>query len=680
MVLLFWVATLHPPPCHVLSHPVAQRALMAAALLHSAMLSGASLHASIPPPSPSPHHSPPPHQAPDRMHNAHKGLVLFFVGAGLNPVNQVHIPGSDEIFIRLAAPYVPSTALHCPPLPAHCPPTALHCPPTALPLPAHCPPLPAHCPPTARPLPSTARPLPTHCPPTAPTHPLLASLCVLSTLSVPPPVSVSLHVSRLQQLSASTSPLPFSPPLGLRYPFPPMQRACSMVVDLGILEMMLQQVPMMPISFKVGPPGIGPRADLIEEEITARECKMNECEMNECKMNECEMNECKMNECKMNECEMNECEMTNTIAMFLDHPDEWEWLTPLPMAKSIIRALDATQLASIIRALDATQIAVRDLLPHVPVSRCLHTYVCQYLNHYLASLSPPCMLQVASVGVRPSHFTPLPAHGQVHHLCLRFAAARAGEIVCASGKDGVLSAAAAAAAHVLVEGFVSIGVSKRAGMSYFAAALDKRVVAFITYGYDVLNVVPNLQHMHDSLGGWPILLKFNSEYNISQRLHSHHYRKMAEAIDPYTLIDRMDMPKLLISASNDEFFLIDDSYYFLKDMPQPTQLKIVPNLYHMVIQNSFWACNACLSFFSSLLRLFHRLPPPHLLFPLLSLLPPSHLPPTIRHTTQVSPSPLSSKSIPPVPLSPPPPALPSPGLDPTPPPLLPLPPPHLHPL
>ncbi|CAI7856608.1 unnamed protein product [Closterium sp. NIES-53] len=281
--------------------------------------------------------------APDRMHNAHKGLVLFFVGAGLNPVNQVHIPGADEIFIRLAAP---------------------------------------------------------------------------------------------------------------------------MVVDLGILGVMLQQVPMMPISFKVGPPGIGPRADLIEEEITA-----------------------------------------HTIAMFLDHPDEWEWLTPLPMAKSIIRALDATQLA------------VRELLPHVPV-----------------------------------------------------------------------------------EGFVSIGVSKRAGMSYFAAALDKRVVAFITYGYDVLNVVPNLQHMHDSLGGWPILLKFNSEYNISQRLHSNEYRKMAEAIDPYTLIDRMDMPKLLISASNDEFFLIDDSYYFMKDMPQPTQLKIVPNLYHMVIQNSFWAYDASISFFSSILE------------------------------------------------------------------------------
>ncbi|CAI5460830.1 unnamed protein product [Closterium sp. Yama58-4] len=136
----------------------------------------------------------------------------------------------------------------------------------------------------------------------------------------------------------------------------------------------------------------------------------------------------------------------------------------------------------------------------------------------------------------------------------------------------------------------------------------QRVVAFITYGYDVLNVVPTLQHMHDSLGGWPILLKFNPEYNISQRLHSKEYRKAADLIDPYTLIlsaawtcmdhvwpsstrmdmhapcvtflstplsppphhvqeaidlytfiDRMDMPKLLISASNDEFFRIDDS-------------------------------------------------------------------------------------------------------------------------
>ncbi|CAI5935565.1 unnamed protein product, partial [Closterium sp. NIES-64] len=386
--------------------------------------------------------------APDKMHNAHKGLVLFFVGAGLNPVNQVHIPGADEIFIRLAAP-----VCMC--------------------------------------------------------HPL-----------------------------------------------------CRMVVDLGILGVMLQQVPMMPISFKVGPPGIGPRAELIEEEITAHTIAMFLDHPDEWEwltplphgrtLSSSTHMMCHASLCTLAHAPVSPPTHADTLAMFLDHPDEWEWLTPLPMAKSIIRALDATQLA------------VRELLPHVPVS----------------AAAAHCFARMVSASL-----IPLPM---------------ATSIICALHATHL--AARELLPHVPVEGFVAIGVSKRAGMSYFAAALDKRVVAFITYGYDLLNLVPNLQHMHDSLGGWPILLKFNSEYNISQRLHSNQYRKAAEVIDPYTLIDRMDMPKLLISASNDEFFLIDDSYYFMKDMPQPTQLKIVPNLYHMVIQNSFWAYDASISFFSTILE------------------------------------------------------------------------------
>ncbi|CAI5967875.1 unnamed protein product [Closterium sp. NIES-65] len=536
--------------------------------------------------------------APDKMHNAHKGLVLFFVGAGLNPVNQVHIPGADEIFIRLAAP-----VCMC--------------------------------------------------------HPL-----------------------------------------------------CRMVVDLGILGVMLQQVPMMPISFKVGPPGIGPRAELIEEEITA-----------------------------------------HTLAMFLDHPDEWEWLTPLPMAKSIIRALDATQLA------------VRELLPHVPVEGFVAIGVSKRAGmSYFAAALDKVRCSVASNACMPlPFFIPSPLPNPLPHLPnqppispprtpsspsaggvlagihmarrygLRTHGYRAEQIPLPSHPLDPLHFPIA---PVSDDWWCPICSTCAPLPSGYMCLLPpppspvQRVVAFITYGYDLLNLVPNLQHMHDSLGGWPILLKFNSEYNISQRLHSNQYRKAAEVIDPYTLIDRMDMPKLLISASNDEFFLIDDSsvlpcpfmllhvpschapscafmpctfvYYFVKDMPQPTQLKIgffsrienpffrppplsplaqllfheghatahaaqdsaqplphVPSLYNMVIQNSFWVrpTRPCFSTLSSpppLLRLFFALAEyAQYSCRALSLFGEPLL------FRDVCPfSPLSSKLIPPAPLSPPPPSPP----------------------
>ena len=40
-------------------------------------------------------------------------------------------------------------------------------------------------------------------------------------------------------------------------------------------------------------------------------------------------------------------------------------------------------------------------------------------------------------------------------------------------------------------------------------------------------------------------------------------------VDPYVYIDRLTMPKLLISSSNDEFFLLDDTYCTIPTLPTP---------------------------------------------------------------------------------------------------------------
>ncbi|CAI7862360.1 unnamed protein product, partial [Closterium sp. NIES-54] len=44
-----------------------------------------------------------------------------------------------------------------------------------------------------------------------------------------------------------------------------------------------------------------------------------------------------------------------SFAMALKHPDEIEWQLSVPMAKSIVRGMDALQLAS------------REIFPHLPV-------------------------------------------------------------------------------------------------------------------------------------------------------------------------------------------------------------------------------------------------------------------------------------------------------------------------
>ncbi|GJP30529.1 hypothetical protein CLOM_g3789 [Closterium sp. NIES-68] len=244
--------------------------------------------------------------------------------------------------------------------------------------------------------------------------------------------------------------------------------AAPLVVDLGILGVMLHQVPMMPVTFYSSPPGISSNKSrkLVEEEITSF-----------------------------------------SLAMAIHDTSTPEWPIYMPMAKSVIRGMDAVQLA------------VREMLPHVPV-----------------------------------------------------------------------------------EAFVTIGVSKRACMAWLSAVLDKRVVAFISYGYDLINFEPNMQHLLDSVGAVPIMGRSYVDYNLTRMLHSPQLHRIMSYTDPYFFRDRLTMPKLLISASNDEFFSMDDSYYYFQDLPAPALLKIVANLDHMVIQMSQWAYDASISFLSSLLH------------------------------------------------------------------------------
>ena len=62
------------------------------------------------------------------------------------------------------------------------------------------------------------------------------------------------------------------------------------------------------------------------------------------------------------------------------------------------------------------------------------------------------------------------------------------------------------------------------------------------------------------------------------------FDKMAEIIDPYSYRDRLTMPKLILSATGDEFFAPDDSYAYFDGLPAGTTwLRLFPNTEHGLI-------------------------------------------------------------------------------------------------
>nr|XP_054762652.1 autocrine proliferation repressor protein A-like [Lytechinus pictus] len=131
-----------------------------------------------------------------------------------------------------------------------------------------------------------------------------------------------------------------------------------------------------------------------------------------------------------------------------------------------------------------------------------------------------------------------------------------------------------------VSKFVIAGASKRGWTTWTTGAVDKRVVGIAPMVLDLLNMVKNLHHMYRSLGGWTFAFEDYYTENVTLYLDEPNTQKLADIVDPLAYKDRLTMPKLIITAGSDEFFLPDDSYYYFDLIPEPKFLRITPNGEH----------------------------------------------------------------------------------------------------
>lgn len=64
------------------------------------------------------------------------------------------------------------------------------------------------------------------------------------------------------------------------------------------------------------------------------------------------------------------------------------------------------------------------------------------------------------------------------------------------------------------------------------------------------------------------------------RIDDPNMRPMMDLIDPFTYKDRFTMPKVVISATGDEFFMPDDINLWWDEMPEPKFIRMMPNTDH----------------------------------------------------------------------------------------------------
>jgi PhoPQ-activated pathogenicity-related protein len=141
------------------------------------------------------------------------------------------------------------------------------------------------------------------------------------------------------------------------------------------------------------------------------------------------------------------------------------------------------------------------------------------------------------------------------------------------------SASAGGGSHRVAR-FVVSGASKRGWTTWAAAAVDTRVIAIAPAVIDLLNVEPSFVHHYRAYGAWSDAVKDYDEQGIMDWMGTPQFRALLKIEEPYEYRDRLTMPKLLVNATGDQFFLPDSSRFYVNDLKGETHLRYVPNTNH----------------------------------------------------------------------------------------------------
>lgn len=151
-----------------------------------------------------------------------------------------------------------------------------------------------------------------------------------------------------------------------------------------------------------------------------------------------------------------------------------------------------------------------------------------------------------------------------------------------------------------VKTFIVAGGSKRGWTTWTTAAVDKRVVAIVPMVIDLLNIEPSFDHHFRAYGFFAPSVKDYEERGLMDWSGQPRYRELMKMVEPFSYRDRLTMPKLMINAAGDQFFLPDSSQFYFDDLKGEKYLRYVPNTDHS-LRNSD-ARESLVAFYDAVLR------------------------------------------------------------------------------
>jgi len=154
-----------------------------------------------------------------------------------------------------------------------------------------------------------------------------------------------------------------------------------------------------------------------------------------------------------------------------------------------------------------------------------------------------------------------------------------------------------------VEQFVVSGGSKRGWTTWLVGAVDPRVIAIMPTVIDALNSEVITRHHFEAYGFFsPALKDYVNHKLFPDKVGTPEYQAILAIEDPYNYRhrDRLKIPKYLVNASGDQFFLPDNSQFYFPNLQGEKYLRYTPNAKHNLAGTD--ARESLLAFYQAILK------------------------------------------------------------------------------
>jgi PhoPQ-activated pathogenicity-related protein len=149
------------------------------------------------------------------------------------------------------------------------------------------------------------------------------------------------------------------------------------------------------------------------------------------------------------------------------------------------------------------------------------------------------------------------------------------------GMDAV-QAFAAEEWHMSLPQFTVLGGSKRGWTTWLTGAVDPRATKLVPIVIDVLNFKAQMPHQSAFWGVPSAALDPYTKRNLVNVLGSDRGAGLRRIVDPYSYRGQLTQPKLIVNATNDVFFPIDDLNLYWNGLQGPKYVLYVPNNGHNI--------------------------------------------------------------------------------------------------